>query len=71
MKKALQCGIEPGTSCITGICLWQVGGLLNIPQTNYYLTPTVQLKFNFTLARKDMRAFTSFLRGITEYFLSN
>ena len=47
MKKVLQCGIEPGTSCITGmfiayqssICLWQVGGLSNIPQTNYYLTP--------------------------------
>ena len=31
---------------------------------------TVQLKFNFTLARKDTRAFTSFLRGITEYFSS-
>ena len=34
------------------------------------LTYTVQLKFNFTLARKDTRAFASFLRGITEYFLS-
>ena len=32
---------------------------------------TVQLKFNFTHARKDTRAFTSFLRGITEYFSSN
>ena len=32
---------------------------------------TVQLKFNFTLARKDTRAFTSFLHGITEYFSSN
>ena len=31
---------------------------------------TVQLKFNFTLARKDTRAFASFLRGITEYFSS-
>ena len=36
-------------------------------QDNRY---TVQLKFNFTLARKDMCAFASFLRGITEYFLS-
>ena len=33
-------------------------------------TLTVQLKFNFTLARKDTRAFASFLRGITEYISS-
>ena len=31
----------------------------------------VQLNFNFTLARKDTCAFTSFLHLITEYFLSN
>ena len=35
-----------------------------------FLRTTVQLKFNFTLARKDTRAFASFLHGITEYFLS-
>ena len=32
---------------------------------------TAQLKFNFTLARKNMGAFTNFLHGITEYFSSN
>ena len=31
---------------------------------------TVQLKFNFTLERKDTRALARFLRGITEYFSS-
>ena len=35
------------------------------------LRTLVQLKFNFTLARKDTCAFTSFLHGITEYFSSN
>ena len=43
-KKALQCGIEPGTSCITHnmckkSCSCQVGGLSSIPQTDYFLTP--------------------------------
>ena len=45
-EKVLWCGIEPGISCITHnmfithqtICLWQVGGLSNIPQTDYYST---------------------------------
>ena len=35
-----------------------------------YMLRMVQLKFNFTHARKDTRAFASFLRGITEYFSS-
>ena len=44
MKKVLQCEIEPGTSSIymhinKQLCLWHVGGLSNISQTNYYLTP--------------------------------
>ena len=32
---------------------------------------TVQLNFNLTLAHKNTCVFTSFLCGITEYFLSN
>ena len=48
-------GFEPGTSSaarmyntVHGTCLWHVGGLSNIPQTNYWVAPLVLInKLNY------------------------